>query len=172
MSGRSELPLPWAPSAPVARLTSVVTAASMSRTKTSVLSSVSAGSRFVDDDANATWRPSPEIRDHDELPLPPAPTNPLARLTSRVVSPTVSRTNTSWSDSASPSGSKFDASDSKATWRPSSEMLGAREGPSPLTLSARLTSLVVPACRSRTKTSSVASPSAGSRFVAVDAKAT
>src|SRR4029077_7577286 len=104
-----------------------------------------------------------------------APLAPLARLTSVVVLACRSRTNRSPLVSPS-SGSRFEANEWKATKRPSAEIAGVREkllsALAPVAPLARLTSVVVFACRSRTKTFPLVSPSSGSRFEAADAKAT
>ena len=99
---------------------------------------------------------------------------PEPRLTSAVVWATRSRTKTPLSALKS-SGCMFDASDANATRRPSPEIEGADEAPLPFAPSdppERLTSAVVLAARSRTKTSEPAPVSSGSRFEASDAKLT
>ena len=74
------------------------------------------------------------------------------------------------------SGCRFVAEDMKATKRPSAEIAGSVEPSLPLAPVAplaRLTSVVVFVCRSRTNTSTRARPSSsGWRFVAVESKAT
>src|SRR5262249_8367545 len=104
---------------------------------------------------------------------PVAPAGQPARLTSVVVFACRSRTNTS-SDVSPSAASRLDETDSKATKRPSAEIEGCEEAPSPLAPAppARLTRLVVLVCKSRTNTSGARSPSAGSRFVARESKAT
>src|SRR4051794_4471957 len=67
------------------------------------------------------------------------------------------------------------AFEAKATKRPSDEIDGTPELPSPFAPAIpepRLASTSVPACRSRTKTSETASASSGCRFVALELKAT
>jgi hypothetical protein len=172
-AGSKEPSLPLAPVAPAARLTSVVVPATKSRTNTSVFVSVSSGCRFEALEWKATKRPSAETAGKPEKSFPLAPAAPAARLTSAVVFACRSRTNTSAISSPS-SGCRFDALEWKATKRPSAETAGKPEKPLPLAPVApvaRLTSVVVPASRSRTYTSKVASPSSGSRFVAADPKA-
>ena len=134
----------------------------------------SSGCRFEAPELKATKRPSAEIAGSEELPSPLAPVAPVARLTSVVVFACRSRTNTSVIASVS-SGCRFEASDSNATERPSAEIADRMERPfalAPVAPSARLTSVVVFACRSRTNTSRIASVSSGCRFVADESKVT
>src|SRR5439155_10481148 len=93
---------------------------STSRTKTSAVASVSAGSRLFATEWNATKRPSAERAGPKEPPLPFAPAAPVARLASVVVFEAMSRTKTSKVVSGS-AGSRFDAEEVKATKRPSAE---------------------------------------------------
>ena len=128
--------------------------------------SVSAGSRFDAVESKATKRPSAEITGRNESSFPLAPSAPEARLISVVVPACRSRTNASPVASVS-SGCRFEAFESKATKRPPAEITGTRDAPLPLAPAApeaRLTSVVVLACRSRTNTSVEVSVSSGSRF--------
>ena len=97
-----------------------------------------------------------------------------------VVPATRSRTNTSTKPLVSPA-TRLDASLEKATYRPSGVMSGARLPP-PATVASQpvawppllftLTRSVVPACRSRTKTSLQPLVSPDTRLVASESKAT
>jgi hypothetical protein len=87
----SELPLPFAPLAPVARLTRVVVFATRSRTNVSTVRSVS-DPRFVAKEPKETRVPSPEIDGLTEVKLPLTPFTPVARLARIVVSVWMSRT--------------------------------------------------------------------------------
>src|SRR5215475_9561537 len=169
-----EKPFPLAPAAPLARLTSVVVLVCRSRTKTPGARSPSPGSRFAELDRKATKRPSAEIEGLMETLFPLAPAAPVARLTRMVVFVCRSRTYMSPLRSLPSLGSKFDAEDANATNRASAEIAGWFDSAlalAPAAPLARLTSVVVFVCRSRTNTSSVASPSAGSRLDADESKA-
>ena len=101
----------------------------------------------------ATKRPSAEIEASSDDASPPAPAGPLARLTNVVVFVCRSRTKTSGVSSFASSAVKFSDTEVNATKRPSAEIDGAAENPSPAspaTPLARLTYVVVPVCRSRT----------------------
>ncbi len=132
IAAEEESSFPLAPAASVARLTSVVVFVSRSRTNTSKVASVSSGCRFEAPELKATKRPSAEIAGTSDSPFPFAPATPatsLARLTSVVV--LVSRSRTSTSRPSRPpsvsSGWRFEASDVKATSRPSAEIAGQKE---------------------------------------------
>ncbi|GAB3842080.1 hypothetical protein GCM10029963_14530 [Micromonospora andamanensis] len=120
-------------------------------------------------EVNATYRPSALIA--GSLPPPPAGPPVAETLIRPVVPVTRSRTNTS--DVALVSSDTRGAVEAKATYRPSALIAGV---PAPASASvpsaARLTRVVTPVARSRTNTSSAWLVSPGTRFVAVEAKAT
>ena len=76
---------------------------------------------------------------------------------------------------SSSSAERLGASEGNATYRPSAEISANPESavpPAPAGPAPRLTSLVVPAWRSRTKTSTTGSASSVERLVAADMKET
>ena len=94
-------------------------------------------------------------------------------LTTFVVPETRSRTTMSELPSVSPPGTRFDASVSNATYRPSSLMAGSRLAPLPcVPASLTLTRLVLFATWSRMNTSPVAFVSFATRLDALEPKAT
>jgi hypothetical protein len=149
IEGAELWPLPCVPDD--ARLARAVVPSTRSRTNTSHARFVSFGSRFSAVLANATWRPSEETLGFWLIPLAcvPAPRT----LTRSVVAVVRSRRNTSQKPFVSPAA-RFDAWLSNATQRPSAEIDGlplpAFAWPPPVSTLARS---VVPATRSRTKTS-------------------
>src|SRR5690606_34468890 len=87
--------------------------------KTSVAAFESLGTRLVESDWKATNRPSAEIAGLDEGRFPSVP---LESTETRVVTPVWrSWTNTSQVPLVSP-GTRFDAKDPKATYRPSADI--------------------------------------------------
>jgi hypothetical protein len=118
--------LPGAPSNPP--LTRLVHPINRSWTNTSRNTLVSPGTRFVESDTNATYRPSAEM---DGAQLAPFPSTPLRSTLTRVVTPaTRSRTNTSSTPLVSPP-TRFRAEDLKATYRPSADTDGSPLAPAP-----------------------------------------
>ena len=139
-------------------------------TKTSEARLASPGVTLPASVAKATNRPSPEIEGAKTSPFTWAPLWP--RLT-RVVRPEArSRTKMSVSPLVS-SRTRLVASEAKATNRPSAEIDGLKLAPLPgLPSEARLTLVVLPVLRSRTKTSSARFRSPGTSPLASEAKAT
>src|SRR5215217_499771 len=130
--------------------------------------------RLLAFDSKATERPSPEIDAKREASSPTAPLGPLARLINWVVSVCRSRTKTSVTPFPS-TALRLLASDSKATKRPSAEIEGLDELPSPpgpVAPPVRLTSLISPVRRSRRKTFETPLLSKRLRLSASDWKAT
>src|SRR5262249_650253 len=144
-----------------------------SRTNTSSDVSPSAASRLNETDSKATKRPSAEIEGGEEAPSPLAP-GPPARLTRLVVVVCKSLTDTSGARAPS-AGWGFAGREWEGAKGRSAEIDASEESLLPLAPAAppaRLTSVVVFVCRSRTNTSPPRSPSLGSRLVAKDTKAT
>jgi hypothetical protein len=137
-------PLPFSPSAPVARLASTVSAACMSRTYTSDSWSGSSSGSSGENVVNETWRPSAEI-DGARPTSAGVPAAPDARLASLVVSPTRSRTYTASKRSSSRPRSVVRSGTGvwKATDSPSPASAGSSPDASKPSLS-RLASVVVP----------------------------
>ena len=126
--------------------------------------------RFDADDMNATLVPSLET-DAARLALF-ACSSSHARLASWTDPSVRFFTNTSGRPFSSPA-TRFVALESKATKPPSAEMAGLLLAPSACMPSwVALTSVVVPATRSRTKMSEAPFTSPGTRFQANDSKAT
>ena len=168
MLGVKEPAMAGAPPAPVARLTSVVVLATRSRTKTLATPSSSSAERLWASRRKTTRLPSPEMLGVKEPAMAGAPPAPVARLTSVVVLATRSRTKTLATPSSS-SAERLSAPDRKTTLRPSSEMSGlsaAALAAAPPDPEARLTSVVVLATRSRTKTLATPSSSSAERLSA------
>jgi hypothetical protein len=130
---------------------------------------VSAATRSGAVDENATAAPSGLIAGSK---LSPDACDPAAPTLIRSIDPVWrSRTNTSMNPFVSPT-TRLVASDEKAT-SPSAPTTGSQLPPSPSEPSvATLTRSVVPAWRSRTKTSKVALVSPATRFVAHDENTT
>jgi len=121
--------LAFIPSAPVARLTSVVVLALTSRTNVSTPLSMSSGSRFVEAELKLTRLPSADIEGWKDPPchgpqcphcagptigFALAPAAPVARLTSVVLSVRTSKRKTSGMRSPS-SGCRYGDDDANAT---------------------------------------------------------
>jgi len=106
----------------VATLASLVVARVRSRTKTSGFPFASPGTRLLDQEVNATKRPSAEIAG-DPLSPPPC-THGVPKLARVVVPAPRSRTNTSSAPFVSPV-TRFVAKLSKTTKRPSAERNGS-----------------------------------------------
>ncbi len=142
----------------------IVVPVTRSRRKASSTPLVSPATRSVPWDGKATYRPSPLMWTEPKLPKFASP--PDASTLTRVVVPvTTSRTNVSDTSFASP-GTRSEATDVNATYRPSSEtefsVIPLPPFASPPKMST-LTRVVVPATRSRRKTSDVPFASPGTR---------
>jgi hypothetical protein len=109
-------------------LASTVVFALRSRMKTSETPFVSPSTRFVAAEVNATLVPSAEIDEEVLSPLPSTGGEPPPTLTRLVVCVVRSRTKTSETPFVSPS-TRFDATESKATYRPSAEIEGEKLPP-------------------------------------------
>jgi hypothetical protein len=153
---------PWSPV--VLTLILVVVPLWRSCRKTSRAKFVSPVTRLVASETKVTKRPSALSAGAELLPFPSAP--PVATLTRVVARLCRSWTKTSLALFASP-GTRFDASEWNATMRPSRLTAGAKLWPfacvPPL---STLTRTVVPAWRSRAKTSLALLVSPATRFVA------
>jgi hypothetical protein len=165
------LPLwPFACPPPEATLARTVTPAPSRRTNTSTAPLVSPTTRLEAIPVNATESPSPEIA---WISAPEGGCAPPTPTPARVVVPLGrSRTNTSSAPLVSPA-TRLLAVLWKTTRRPSPEI---RPGPLAslpwFPADPRLTRVVVPACRSRTKTSMRPLVSPGTRLDALLVKAT
>ena len=164
-------PIAWFPVEPT--FARVVSPVSRSCTKTSEAPLVSFGTRFDAADWNVTVRPSPLIHMPwcwvSPFPWPPS----LARLTRIVRASWRSRTKPSMRPFVSP-GTRSEAEESNVTNRPSalSETSPIEAPFAAPPVADALTSSVVPAHRSRTKTSSSPLVSPGTRLGASERKAT
>jgi len=141
-----------------------------SETNVSQVLLVSAATRSVANEAKATRRPSALVDTRYDIPSPSRP--PVSTLT-RVQAPVaVSWRNTSVTSFPSPA-TRFVASDSKATYAPSSLIDGNSESESASVPElSRLTRVVRPSCRSRRNTSIERLVSSATRLPAQPSNAT